>query len=150
MKSLVQPVNKITEVVFVEVARSMRRANVGVDLQFNYMKKLYRIPKVLVAIFSLCLVFNSLASGQNTVATSPLPAERITEKVDEYMNAAFRVDGFSGTILVARDGKPIVSKGYGMANIELGVPNKPDNNFETMRSVYGSRKTRRKATRRRR
>ncbi|MGI8467729.1 MAG: serine hydrolase [Pyrinomonadaceae bacterium] len=45
------------------------------------------------------------------------------------MNAAVKVDGFSGTVLVARDGKPIVSKGYGMANIELGVPNAPQTVF---------------------
>ena len=45
------------------------------------------------------------------------------------MKAVIRVDGFSGTILVARDGKPIVSKGYGMANIELNVPNSPQNVF---------------------
>ena len=41
------------------------------------------------------------------------------------MNAAVKVDGFSGSVLVARDGKPIFNKGYGMANIELGVPNAP-------------------------
>jgi CubicO group peptidase (beta-lactamase class C family) len=129
LKNWVQPVNKTTGAVYSEIANSRRCANAVLDLQFNYMKKAYRISKAFVAIFSLCLVINSLASAQNTAATTPLPAERITGKVDEYMNAAFRVDGFSGTILVARDGKPIVSKGYGMANIELGVPNKPDNIF---------------------
>ena len=45
------------------------------------------------------------------------------------MNAAVKVDGFSGSVLVARDGKPIVSKGYGMANIELSVPNSPQTVF---------------------
>ena len=45
------------------------------------------------------------------------------------MKAVLQVDGFSGTILVARDGKPIVSKGYGMANIELNVPNTPEKIF---------------------
>ena len=45
------------------------------------------------------------------------------------MNAVIHVDGFSGTVLVARNGKPIVSKGYGMANIELGVPNAPQTVF---------------------
>ncbi len=45
------------------------------------------------------------------------------------MKAVLQVDGFSGTIMVARDGKPIVSKGYGMANIELNVPNTPEKIF---------------------
>ena len=32
----------------------------------------------------------------------------------------------SGTILIARDGKPLVRQGYGMANLEHDVPNRPD------------------------
>ncbi|MEP7076450.1 MAG: serine hydrolase [Acidobacteriota bacterium] len=75
----------------------------------------------------LCLLFISDATAQS--AAPSLTNDQITTKVDEYMNAVLRVDGFSGTILVARDGKPIVSKGYGMANIELNVPNAPDNVF---------------------
>lgn len=59
--------------------------------------------------------------------TASLPTnEQVATKVDEYMKAVLEVDGFSGTILVARNGKPIVSKGYGQANIELNVPNTPD------------------------
>ena len=92
------------------------------------MNNPFRIYRSLAAIFGLCLVFNLQVSAQNAAA-APLPAEQIAEKVDEYMNAATRIDGFSGTILVARDGKPIVSKGYGLANIELNVPNKPENIF---------------------
>lgn len=34
-----------------------------------------------------------------------------------------------GTILIAKDGKPIVSKGYGMANIEFDAPNNPQTVF---------------------
>src|SRR5262249_49124737 len=57
------------------------------------------------------------------------PAAEIRTKVAEYMHAAVTVDGFSGTILVARDGQPIVSEGYGMANVELAVPNRPETVF---------------------
>jgi len=83
----------------------------------------------LIALVALCLVFVSYASAQNAAATLPLSAQQITAKVDEYMNAALRVDRFSGSILVARDGLPIVSKGYGMANVELDVPNTPQTVF---------------------
>jgi CubicO group peptidase (beta-lactamase class C family) len=34
-----------------------------------------------------------------------------------------------GSILVARDGKVLLSKGYGMANLELDVPNTPQTKF---------------------
>lgn len=56
-------------------------------------------------------------------------AQDIAAKVDEYMNAAVKINSFSGSILVARNGQPLISKGYGMANIELNVPNSPDTVF---------------------
>ena len=56
-------------------------------------------------------------------------AQDLLPKIDEYMNAAVKVDRFSGTILVARDGKLIASKGYGMADLENDVPNTPETKF---------------------
>jgi CubicO group peptidase (beta-lactamase class C family) len=40
-----------------------------------------------------------------------------------------RVSGFSGSVLLARGGQPLFSKGYGMANYELDVPNTPQTVF---------------------
>ncbi len=77
---------------------------------------------------SLCLFFTLFVSGQNSVKLLPTN-DQITAKVDEYMKAALQVDGFSGTVLIARDGKPIVSRGYGMANTELNVANTPETVF---------------------
>lgn len=88
------------------------------------MNKTFYAFNRLVRLVGLSLLFASFAAAQNTAAT-PGPAKEITAKVDEYMNAAVSVDGFSGSILVARDGQPIVSRGYGMASIELGVSNTP-------------------------
>ena len=45
------------------------------------------------------------------------------------MNAAVRINRFSGAVLLARDGQPIVSRGYGMANLEHAVPNTPQTVF---------------------
>ena len=56
-------------------------------------------------------------------------AQDLAPKVDEYMNAAVRAHHFSGTILLARDGRPIISRGYGMANLELNVANTPKTKF---------------------
>lgn len=92
------------------------------------MYKRFITASFLASAVAFSLLFTSDAAAQNRAA-SPLTNDQITARVDEYMNAVLRVDGFSGTILVARDGKPIVSKGYGMANIELNVPNSPDNVF---------------------
>ncbi len=50
-------------------------------------------------------------------------------ELDTYLKAAHEVLKFQGAVLVARDGQPILEKGYGMADVELGVPNQPDNKF---------------------
>ena len=91
------------------------------------MRKLVYPATRLMAAVSLILLYVSFIAGQGT-ATLPTN-DQITAKVDEYMKAVLQVDGFSGTIMVARDGKPIVSKGYGMANIELNVRNTPEKIF---------------------
>ncbi|MEP6705580.1 MAG: serine hydrolase [Acidobacteriota bacterium] len=92
------------------------------------MKTRSFINLAILSLVVLSLLFTSDLAAQ-IGAAEPLTNDQIIAKVDEYMSAALRVDGFSGTILVARDGKPVVSKGYGMANIELDVPNAPDNVF---------------------
>ena len=79
----------------------------------------------LAALIGLCLLITSFVSAQNSSVTT----EQIITRADEYMNAAVKVDGFSGSVLIARDGKPIFNKGFGMANIELDVPNSPNTVF---------------------
>ena len=56
-------------------------------------------------------------------------AQDLTPKFEEYMNALSNQKRFIGSVLVARDGKIVFSKGYGMANVELDVPNAPETRF---------------------
>ncbi|MDQ3747417.1 MAG: serine hydrolase [Acidobacteriota bacterium] len=91
------------------------------------MSKKFNAAGRLTTLIALCLCFVQFIPAQNS-ATAPT-TEQITAKIDEYMNAAVKVEGFSGSILVARDGKTIVNKGYAMANIELNVQNTPDTVF---------------------
>lgn len=77
-----------------------------------------------ITLIALCLFVFQTASAQKS------PSNReITAKVDEYMKTAVEFERFTGSILIAKDGKPIVSKGYAMANIEFDAPNKPDTVF---------------------
>ncbi len=46
--------------------------------------------------------------------------------VDSVMNANFKFNGPGAVILIAKNGKPILRKAYGLANIELNVSNKPE------------------------
>ena len=79
----------------------------------------------LAVLAWVCALVVSYASAQSAV---PATSE-IRTRVDEYMNAAVTVNSFSGSILVAQNGQPVVSKGYGMANVELAVPNTPQTVF---------------------
>ena len=64
------------------------------------------------------------------VALAQTPSnDEIIAKANEYMAASQKVDKFSGTVLIARDGKPIYSKGFGMANYEWNIPNTPETVF---------------------
>jgi CubicO group peptidase (beta-lactamase class C family) len=55
--------------------------------------------------------------------------EEIIAWVSNYMDNAVMFDHFSGTVLIARGGRPIFHKAYGMANYELDVPNDIDTKF---------------------
>src|SRR5262245_7988066 len=63
-----------------------------------------------------------------TVTALSQEAASITSKLDEYLSAAAK-QSFTGSALISRDGKVIFSKGYGLANIELDVPNSPQTKF---------------------
>lgn len=56
-------------------------------------------------------------------------AQDLLPKFEEYAQAAAKAERFSGAILVARDGKVLVSRGYGMADFENDVPNTPETKF---------------------
>lgn len=90
------------------------------------MSEMCRRGSRLVAVAVLCLTVCQAASGRDA---APRSARQVVAKIDEYMKAAVEFERFSGSILVARDGKPIVSKSYGMANYEHDVPNTPQTVF---------------------
>jgi CubicO group peptidase (beta-lactamase class C family) len=65
------------------------------------------------------------------VRAKPTPpgGEEIASRVEDYMAARVTRDHFSGSILIARDGKVLLSRAYGMANLEHDVPNTPQTKF---------------------
>jgi CubicO group peptidase (beta-lactamase class C family) len=89
----------------------------------------------------VCLLSLALCAGGTTplraqaVATpaaarpAPLDQAALRAKVDELLNAHVTVNDFSGTVLLASGGKPLVMKGYGYANIEWQIPNTPQTRF---------------------
>ena len=53
----------------------------------------------------------------------------ITQEVEAYLGKLVGADLFSGTVLVAKNGKRIFDKAYGMANQSDNVPNRVDTAF---------------------
>lgn len=77
-----------------------------------------------IRIFSLVLV---LAGG--IFAQTAAPATDIVSKVDEYMTARTDVKGHGGSLLIVKDGKALIGRGYGMADVEANTPNTFDTKF---------------------
>jgi CubicO group peptidase (beta-lactamase class C family) len=62
------------------------------------------------------------------------PASLIAQKnypqlLEEYMQAQTNVKGFSGAVIVMKQNKVLLRKGYGMADREWNIPNTPDAKF---------------------
>lgn len=55
--------------------------------------------------------------------------QNIQAKINEYLQVHTNKYYFSGSVLIAQNGNILISKGYGMANYELDVPNTPQTKF---------------------
>lgn len=97
------------------------------DLRFLDTMK----TKLLLLIAMCAAGFTAPAPAQTAAPASPaaLDAATLERKVDELFNAHAAVSGFSGAVLLASQGKPLVSKGYGYANVEWQIPNTPQTKF---------------------
>ncbi len=73
---------------------------------------------ILVFVFVLICIGQDAGPGQSKV-----------EKIDHLVQSYHDLRQFSGTVLVAEAGEIIYRKGFGMANLEWGIPNRPDTKF---------------------
>jgi CubicO group peptidase (beta-lactamase class C family) len=85
----------------------------------------------LMPLLAACCLASACATDASAppAAVQEAGSRELQSNVDAYMQAAVRHAQFSGSILIARDGVPLVSRGYGMANYELGAPNTPQTVF---------------------
>jgi CubicO group peptidase (beta-lactamase class C family) len=82
------------------------------------------IRTLIVALAALVLSASS-AVAQDPSTSLGTGVARMEQVLQSYATAGT----FMGTALVARDGKVVLDKAYGMANLELDVPNTPDTRF---------------------
>jgi CubicO group peptidase (beta-lactamase class C family) len=77
----------------------------------------------LLIIISLILIFNFSLRAQQ-ISESVI----LKNRIENYLNSSVE-NGYSGSVLVAKDGKILLSKGYGWANKTKKIPNKPSTVF---------------------
>jgi CubicO group peptidase (beta-lactamase class C family) len=94
------------------------------------MKRITMILLFVIMWFSLTTAAHAHTAAQVPAAKKAAPsATELNAKVEEYMQAQVKVNRFSGTVLLARDGKILFEKGYGWANAEWEIPNSPATKF---------------------
>src|SRR5688572_28196647 len=74
-----------------------------------------------------CALFLLLAAPSARAAVSD---DEIARYADQLFSQAFPADEPGAAVLVAKDDKVLLRKGYGMADLELGVPIQPDMVFK--------------------
>jgi CubicO group peptidase (beta-lactamase class C family) len=79
----------------------------------------------MARLLALILVTGAFSTA---TAQSPKPAEEkdLGAAIDELVKKTYKPGEPGAAVLVVKDGKTILRKGYGMANMELGVAIEPD------------------------
>jgi CubicO group peptidase (beta-lactamase class C family) len=84
--------------------------------------------RLALGLASLCLIL-LLCSAQAQSGTMPPDTKPDTKRMEQIIQDAVTSQHFMGTVLVERDGKAILDKGYGSADLEWNIPNAPDTRF---------------------
>lgn len=69
------------------------------------------------------------AGGDPVPQGPPLTFDGARADIESYLDGLANGDGFSGAVLVARDGKALVERAYGYADRERGIANAVDTKF---------------------
>lgn len=86
------------------------------------------MTKRLICVFILSVLVVS-SNGQKVSRVSAKNEKSLESQVDAYVKPYLEIGGFNGSVLIAKHGEVLLSKGYGFANYELNVPNTPQTKF---------------------
>lgn len=92
------------------------------------------------AIISLILAFTLAAFAAPMAQTGETVEAGRLKEIGDLLDKAAAADTFSAAVLIARGGKPVFQKAYGMANQEKHVANRTDTkfNFGSMNKMFTS------------
>lgn len=77
----------------------------------------------------LCVPLAAMAAPAEPPLVVQSPAQSLAQSLDAIVASHFQPNLPGVAALVLKDGKPLLRKGYGMANVELGVPIQPEHVF---------------------
>ncbi len=74
---------------------------------------------------------NSFATqtAQEPTAISPLISPEVVVEIDDLLDKLAEQDLFTGSVLLAHQGKVLISQGYGLADREQNIPNTPQTRY---------------------
>lgn len=75
------------------------------------------------------LSFDRARAPSNLPKAEKLSDEAIAQELGAYVDRLAKQDGFSGTVLFAKDGKTLMTKAVGLANRDFKAPNTIDTKF---------------------
>ena len=81
-------------------------------------------------VFHNRVVLLVLAGVLCVARSATCSAQELASRMDQVIQDYSQRKTFMGTILVARDGKILLDKGYGFANLEWNIPNSPATKFQ--------------------
>jgi D-alanyl-D-alanine carboxypeptidase len=79
--------------------------------------------RLVVPLFIALVAWTSSAPARDA---GPAADEALAKKVDAVMSEVYKPGEPGAAVIVRKDGRTVFRKGYGMADLELGVPVEPD------------------------
>lgn len=83
-----------------------------------------------ICISLICFVHLIACTGQNSNNKKEISSFKSESKIDDLVKQYLDLDIFSGTVLVAQDGKIIYNKAFGLANRKENIPNTLQTKFD--------------------
>lgn len=85
------------------------------------MRKSNHVSLTIIFLFvSIWFTFSGRLQAEN------VPIKKLAKKIDFFLEKTYPANEPGAAVLAVKDGKIILRKGYGMANLELGIPIKPE------------------------
>src|SRR3954453_14136500 len=92
--------------------------------------RFHPLRATVLARLALLLAVFSLRAPSAQAAASKTSNDDLARYADQLFSQTYPANEPRAAVLVMKDGQVVLRKGYGMANLELGVPIQPDMVFE--------------------